>query len=186
MKVTASLKNLRISPRKVRMVADLIGGLDIDSAQVQLENVIKRSSDPMMKLLNSAVANAENNFGLDKNNLYVYEVKVGEGAKLKRWLPRAFGRATLILKRSSNVLFILEERVEGKNRKTKEQMEKEKKDREEARKITEKKNEKEAIEKEKRAEEKFDNELTEIKSKDTAKTVKGGGWVNKVFRRKSG
>jgi large subunit ribosomal protein L22 len=129
MKVTAKLKNLRISPSKVRLVAGLIGGLDVADARIQLENTVKKSSQYMIKLLDSAVTNAENNFGLDKDNLYIHEVLVGEGMKFKRWMPRAYGRATMILKRSSNVMIVLEERVEGKNRKTKEQIEKEKKSR---------------------------------------------------------
>ena len=138
MKVTAKLKNLRISPRKVRLVANSIKGLDIDDAIFSLSNLTKRSGVSIEKLLKSAIANAENNFGLDRNNLYVYDVQVGEGPTLKRWLPRAYGRATSILKRSSRIYITLEERIEGKNRKTKEQLEKERKKREEEKKRMEK------------------------------------------------
>ena len=74
----------------------------MSEALVQLKNTIKRSNPRLEKLLNSAVANAENNFGLDKNNLYIYNIQIGEGPTLKRWMPRAHGRATTILKRTSN------------------------------------------------------------------------------------
>ncbi|OGI31345.1 MAG: 50S ribosomal protein L22, partial [Candidatus Moranbacteria bacterium RIFOXYB12_FULL_35_8] len=119
MKVNAKLKNLRVAPRKSKIVADLIKGLDVLDALDQLEIHIKRTSPHVKKLLLSAIANAENNFGLDKNNLYVCEAKIGAGPTLKRWMPKAFGRAGEILKRTSNIEIILEERVEGKNRKSK-------------------------------------------------------------------
>ncbi len=123
MKVTAQLNNLRISPRKVRLAIDLIKSKDVEDARVQLKHLVKQSSPEIEKLIKSAIANAENNFGLDRDNLYVYDAQVGEGYRMKRWLPRAFGRASQILKRTSNVALVLEERIEGKNRKSKEQME---------------------------------------------------------------
>lgn len=116
MKVHASLKNLRIAPRKVRLVTHTIVGLSANAAIVELSKQIKRSSDPVLDLLKSAVANAKNNFGLDEGNLYVAQVSVGDGLRLKRFEPRAFGRSMPILKRSANVKVILEEREEGKNR----------------------------------------------------------------------
>ena len=142
MKVTAKLKNLRIAPRKTKLVADLIKGLDTGDALDQLDMTVKRTSGHMKKLLLSAVSNAENNFGIDKDNLYVFDVVVGAGPTLKRWMPRAFGRASQILKRTSTITVVLEERIEGKGRKTKEQMEKEKEKRIKDR----KKEEKERIE----------------------------------------
>lgn len=119
MKVKANLKNLRISPRKVRLVINLIKGMDVQNALVQLTHLVKGSSRNVEKLLLSAIANAENNFGLDRNNLWVADVQVGEGATLKRWLPRAHGRATPIMKRTSNIYLVLEEKIEqgGKKRK---------------------------------------------------------------------
>lgn len=117
MKVHASLKNLRIAPRKVRLVSHTIVGLSATAALIQLSKQLKRSSDPMLDLLKSAIANAKNNFGLDENNLYVAQVCVGDGLRMKRFEPRAFGRSMPILKRSTNVKVILEEREEGKNRK---------------------------------------------------------------------
>ena len=110
MKVIAKLNNLRISPRKVRLVADLIRGLDVSDAKVQLNFLIKRSSRPMLKLLNSAVANASHNFKLDENNLYISELIVNEGPTLKRIMPRAMGRAFYIRKRTSHITLVLEEK----------------------------------------------------------------------------
>lgn len=129
MKVTASLKNLRTSPRKVRLVTDSIVGMNASAALVQLKNVVKKSTEPVEKLLSSALANAENNFGLDRENMVVSSVTVGEGPRLKRWLPRAQGRATLILKRTSHINLELEEKVEGKNKKSAQQLEKERAER---------------------------------------------------------
>ncbi len=185
MKATAKAGNLRISPKKVRLVANLIKGLDVSDARIRIDNTIKKSSPYITKILNSAVANAESNFGLDKDNLYVYDIQVGEGMKLKRWMPRAYGRATMILKRSSNVLITLEERVEGKNRKTKEQLAKEKNEREEARKKEEKEIEKgkKEEEKEEKIKEEFKKEFKE--EKDIKKDSQKGGWMKKIFRRKS-
>jgi large subunit ribosomal protein L22 len=116
MKVHATLKNLRIAPRKVRLVTHSVVGVDAREALVQLSKQVKKSSQPIYDLLKSAIANATNNNGLDEANLYVLEIRVGDGLRLKRWLPRAFGRATPLLRRGSNVTIILEEKIEGKNR----------------------------------------------------------------------
>ncbi len=190
MKVSAKLKNLRTSPRKVRLVANFIKGLDVAEALNQLEVQIKKSNPVMKKLLESAISNAENNFGLDKDNLYVYSVQVGAGATLKRWMPRAFGRASTILKRTSQIEIVLEERVEGKGRKTKEEMEKEKQKRMEARKKQEKEAKKEQEEKEETS--KSEGEIVAKntdKIKESGKVKKGGetkgGLASRIFRRKS-
>lgn len=116
MKVHATLTNLRIAPRKVRLVTHSLIGVDAREAMLQLSKQAKRSSQPISDLLKSALANATNNNGLDAANLYVFEIRVGDGLRLKRWLPRAFGRATPLLRRGSNVTIILEEKIEGKNR----------------------------------------------------------------------
>lgn len=118
MKVEAQLNNLRMTPRKVRLVAYSIRGMAAGEALVQLAKQVKKSSLPLEKLLKSAIANAENNFGMKQEDLYVADVTVGEGQRLKRWMPRAQGRATMILKRMSRVRLILEER-EGASRKKK-------------------------------------------------------------------
>ncbi|MBP7061007.1 MAG: 50S ribosomal protein L22 [Candidatus Moranbacteria bacterium] len=116
MKVHATLNNLRIAPRKVRLVTHALIGVDTREAVIQLSKMVKKSAEPIATLLGSAVANARNNFGLDEENLYVQAIRVGDGLRLERWLPRAFGRATPLIRRGSNVTIILEERVEGKNR----------------------------------------------------------------------
>ncbi len=117
MQVSAKLNNLKIAPRKVRLVAHVIKGMSADTALTELSKQVKRSSEPMSKLLRSAIANAEHNFGLDSSNLFVSSVLVGDGKRLKRWQPRAFGRANQILHRLSNITLVVEERIEGLNRK---------------------------------------------------------------------
>jgi len=110
MKVTAKLNNLRISPRKVRLVVDVIRGLGVGDAKVQLNFLIKRSSKPILKLLNSALANAKHNFELDDTYLYISEIYVTEGPTLKRIMPRAMGRAFHIMKRTSHITMVLDEK----------------------------------------------------------------------------
>jgi len=194
MKVTAKLNNLRISPRKTRLAASLIKDCGVDEALFQLKNTVKRSNPCLEKLLNSAVANAENNFGLDRDNLYIYNIQIGGGPTLKRWMPRAHGRATTILKRTSNIKLVLEERVEGKNRKSKEQIKKEKikraknakklkKEMAEGKKITEEKAESKNKKSEKVVAE-HKKEHHEIESE--RKQSRESGWAKKIFRRKSG
>jgi len=117
MKVKAKLNNLRISPRKVRLVIDLIRGLDIVGAKTQLNFLVKKSARPISKLLDSAVANAKNNFGLDESNLYISEIFAGEGPVLKRIMPRAMGRAFPIMKRTSHITIVLEEKIDSKEEK---------------------------------------------------------------------
>lgn len=111
MEIKASLNNLRMAPRKVRLVANLIKGLPIKEAKAQLKFLAKKASGPILKLLNSAIANAKNNFSLEENNLYVSKIYVDSGQVLKRWLPRAFGRATPIMKRTSHITIFLAEKV---------------------------------------------------------------------------
>lgn len=190
MKVTAELNNLRISPRKVKLVADLIRGMDALEAVAQLDSAIKKTSGYMQKLLLSAIANGENNFGLSKNNLYVLDTVVGAGPTLKRWMPKAYGRAGQILKRTSKVRIVLEERVEGKDRKSKEQMEKEKA--EKVKKATQELRKEEEKKKEEKKDELKDvktEKIAETKTKSADKTKKTAeepkSWKNKIFRRKS-
>ena len=188
MKVIASLNNLRTSPRKVRLVTNSIVGMNASAALVQLQHVVKKTSEPVEKLLNSALANAENNFGLDKDNMFVSSILVGEGAKLKRWLPRAQGRATLLLKRTSHIKLELEEKVEGKNKKTKQELDKKRKENEEARtKMMEE--EIAAMEQAEKAEEVVQEKAPVKKvgaKKETVKKGQDNGFLKKVFQRKSG
>jgi len=113
MPVTAKLRNLRIAPRKVRMVADLIRRKPVVEAENILKFTVKRAAPVILKLLNSAVANAKNNFKMEKDNLYIQRILVDEGPKMKRWLPRARGKADEIQKKTSHITIILDE-IKGK------------------------------------------------------------------------
>lgn len=107
MRVVAKLKYLRLAPRKVRAVLDVIRGLDVVSAEAQLIHLPKKASQAVLKLLNSAVHNALNRYFLKKEDLYIQEIFADEGPTLYRWFPRAFGRATPIRKRSSHLTIVL-------------------------------------------------------------------------------
>ncbi len=107
MEVKAKLRYLRIAPSKVRPVLDLIRGLDVNSAETQLMFLSKKAAQPVLKLLNSAVANALNNYSIKKEDLYIKEIFADEGPTLYRWTPKAFGRAAPIRKRSSHLTIIL-------------------------------------------------------------------------------
>ncbi|OGN00346.1 MAG: 50S ribosomal protein L22 [Candidatus Yanofskybacteria bacterium RIFCSPHIGHO2_02_FULL_41_29] len=111
--VRAQLNNLRIAPRKVRAVVGLIKGKDVLTALAQLDNFVRKSSRPIKKLVDSAIANAENNFNMIKENLYVKEIVVNEGVKLKRFRAKGFGRAALIQKKTSHIVLTLGERKAG-------------------------------------------------------------------------
>lgn len=111
MEAKAHLKYARISPRKVKIVLDLIRGKDVAQAMAILKNTPKSASEYLTKLLRSAVANAENNFNMDASKLYVSECFVCPGPILKRIMPRSHGRAFRILKRTSHVTITVKERV---------------------------------------------------------------------------
>jgi large subunit ribosomal protein L22 len=110
MEAKAVAKSVRIAPRKVRLVVDLIRGKNVGEAYAVLRNTSRRASVVVEKLLKSAVANAEHNYQLDQANLYVKEVFVGEGKTMKRYQPHAQGRAFQILKRTSHVYITVAER----------------------------------------------------------------------------
>ena len=114
MEVTAKLRYLRIAPRKVRLVADLVRGKSVEEATHILNFTRKRAAKPLLKLLNSAVANASHNFQLKKENLYISKILVNEGPKLKRWRPRARGVTYEIQKKTSHITLVLTE-IEDKN-----------------------------------------------------------------------
>ena len=105
----AKLNYLRIAPRKTRLVASMIKGLSINEAEAQLLVNPKRPSEAILKLLRSAVANAKNNQKLDPEKLFVKEIRVDQGPMLKRFMPRAMGRASGIQKKSSHIILILGE-----------------------------------------------------------------------------
>lgn len=110
MEAKAHLKYARISPRKVKIVLDLIRGKDVAQAMAILKNTPKSASEYLTKLLRSAVANAEHNFNMDASKLYVSECFVCPGPTLKRIMPRAQGRAYRILKRTSHVTIAVSEK----------------------------------------------------------------------------
>ncbi|WP_342599463.1 50S ribosomal protein L22 [Psychrobacillus sp. FSL H8-0483] len=109
----AIAKTVRIAPRKVRLVVDLIRGKQIGEAIAILQLTPKTASPVVEKVLKSAVANAEHNYDLDVNNLVVSEVFVDEGPTLKRFRPRAMGRASAINKRTSHITVVVSEKKEG-------------------------------------------------------------------------
>jgi len=117
MSVTAKLRYLRIAPRKVRLVADLIRGKKVEQAQTILNFTVKKAARPLLKLLNSAVANAKHNFQLDELNLYISKITVDEGPKLKRWRPRARGQVAPIQKKTSHITLVLDEIKKGQKKK---------------------------------------------------------------------
>ena len=110
MQAKASLRMLRVTPQKTRLVADLIRGQDVGRAEDILRYTNKRSAKPILKLLQSARANAVNNHDMFEDSLFVKDIQVGDGPTFKRYMPRARGRADLMLKRTSNVTITLEER----------------------------------------------------------------------------
>lgn len=109
METIARLRYARITPRKARLVGDLCKGLPVAKAGFQLEYTDKKAGAILHKLLKSAVANAREKGGIDVDNLYVKRVEVGDAPMLKRFMPRAMGRATKIRKKMSHVTMILDE-----------------------------------------------------------------------------
>ncbi len=111
MQVQVQLSNLRIAPLKVRRVADMIRGKKAQQARDILSFTLARPVQPVLKLLNSAMASAKNDLKLDENNLFVSKITVDEGPKLKRSHPMSRGRAYPIMKRSSHIVLTLSELV---------------------------------------------------------------------------
>ncbi len=185
--VKAKLKNLRIAPRKTRLVADLIRGLPVNEAEAQLLMSPKRAAQALLKLLRSAIFNAKNNHKLDEQKLFIKEIRVDEGPRLKRWMPRARGSVSLIQKKSSHVTLVLGlnekikeqkfviKRESKKEKLKKEQKEKEKKTKKDKEELKEKTSEKELKEKMK---------LEEKETSVVSKKGQGAG-LRKIFRRKS-
>jgi len=121
--INASLKNYRISPRKVRVAANLVRGKSADQAILILSNTSKKATDPLIVLINSALANAKNNFQIGRDTLMIKELRVDGGQVLKRSRPRSRGMSNPIKKRTSNVMLVLAPKVEnmkGKKEKSKE------------------------------------------------------------------
>ncbi len=110
MEARAYLRHARIAPRKVQIVLDLIRNKPVDLAMAILKNTPKAACEPLVKLLASAIANAENNHGMNRDDLYVAECFVTPGPTLKRIRPRAQGRAFKVLKRTSHITLVLKEK----------------------------------------------------------------------------
>ncbi len=109
MEARAELRQVRISPRKVGIVLDLIRNKPCDVAMAILKNTPKSACEPLEKLLKSAMANAENNHNMDVRTCYVSECYCGAGVTLKRIRPKDHGRAHRILKRTSNIVLVVKE-----------------------------------------------------------------------------
>lgn len=183
MEIKAKTKFLRISPKKVRLVANLTKGLDVEEALTRLQFLKKQASGPVIKLIKSAISNAEENLSLKRNNLFIKEIKVDGGPTLYRFMPRAMGRATPIRKRSSHISLILAERVPTEASKAKKK-EKEKEKEDEIIKVD---NLKEFDFKEK-AETKKEEKIQEGKKSvhPPAEKKSTKGFVRKIFSRKTG
>ena len=106
----ASATNVRVTPRKVRLVIDQVRGKDVKVALGLLKNINRAASEPVAKLIKSAAANAINNFGMDEERLYIAQIWANDGLKMRRYLPRAKGSASGLVKRSSHIYVVLKMR----------------------------------------------------------------------------
>ena len=106
----ATALNVRVTPRKVRLVLDLVRGKDVKVALGILNNVNKAASEPVSKVIRSAAANAINNFGMDEESLYIASIWANDGMRIKRYLPRAKGSASGLVKRSSHITCVVKMR----------------------------------------------------------------------------
>src|SRR5579883_1400126 len=109
MKGKAIVRHVRISPRKARSVANLIRGKSVDEAMGILRFIPRKASEILQKVLRSAVANAEQVGNADVDRLFVAEIQVNQGPILKRWLPRAMGRATRMMRHTAHIAVGVEE-----------------------------------------------------------------------------
>jgi len=192
MEVKVKAKFIKMSPRKIRLVVNVIRGMEINKALNQLQFIRKWAAKPEMKLVNSAIADAENNFKLSKDNLYIKEVRVDEGPTIHRWMPKAHGRATPIRKRSSHIILTLSEIKETARPKIK------KEKIEPPVKLKESVKEKEAVRIERKEEAPSQADAKEKGKEiiDPRREGRGGhtrmeggghkGFTSKIFRRKSG
>lgn len=109
MEVIAKSRHLHIAPRKVRLVIDLVRGMKAENALSQLKFVKQKAALPIVKLIDSAIANAEHNFKLKKENLYIKKIFADQGQTMKRTFPRARGMANIIRKKTSHITVVLDE-----------------------------------------------------------------------------
>jgi large subunit ribosomal protein L22 len=169
MQISATHKYLRIAPRKVRLVADLIKGKKVLEARATLKYTTRAAAEPLEKALRSAVASAKHNFQLEELNLYITRVIVNEGPKLKRYRPRARGRAFPIQKKTSHITVVLDEIIPTADMDQKK---------------GEKVSRKTAIETEEKKKERTIAKPKFKTAKDTAKPKVEGG-SKRIFRRKA-
>ncbi len=182
MPVTVKLNYLRIAPRKVRLIADHIRKKKVDEAEAILNFTKKRGTEPLLKLLKTAIADARNNFQLEPDNLYISKITVDGGPRYKRWRPRARGAAYKIQKKTSHITLVLDEIALGEKVK---KAKKAKRAKETKRQpvITEKRKVSEEIEKEKIPEvEKPKFKARPEVERPKPKTERG---IKRFFRRKS-
>lgn len=106
----ATAYNVRVTPRKTRLVIDLVRGKDVSVALAILKNTNKSASDPVSKVIRSAAANAINNFQMDEKRLYVAEIYANDGLRMKRFLPRAKGSASGLVKRNAHIVCVVKMR----------------------------------------------------------------------------
>ncbi|MBI5415167.1 50S ribosomal protein L22 [Candidatus Peregrinibacteria bacterium] len=99
----ALLKQVRISPKKANLVAGMVRGKSVEEALLLLKYLPKKPADILKKIIQSAIANAENNFGQDKTKLIIKKILVTKGATYKRWMPNSRGRSSPLLKRTSHI-----------------------------------------------------------------------------------
>ncbi len=112
MEAKAVAKYIRVAPNKARQVVNMIRGKQVDEAKAILKFTPKRVAVAVEKVLNSAIANAEHNFDMDRENLFVTGIYVDQGPTMKRFKPRAMGRADMIRKRTSHITVVVSEKEE--------------------------------------------------------------------------
>ncbi|MBU2025664.1 MAG: 50S ribosomal protein L22 [Patescibacteria group bacterium] len=181
MQVRARLKNFRMSAKKARLVADLVRGKKTDQAAEQLRFRQGKACNSLLGLMDSAVANAWHNFGLDRDNLYIEKVKIDAAPAMKRWRPRAHGRTYPILKRSCHMEIILNEVEEGKGRRKVEKKQGKTLTYKELKKMSDQAEKILSKQKGKKDKEKVKEKQEKIEKKGDS----GGGMISKIFRRKS-
>lgn len=169
---TAKLRYVQLAPRKVRLAATMLKGLSVNEAEAQLLVNPQRANVALLKLLRSAVSSAKQNAKLNSENLFIKEIRVDGGPMLKRYMPRAMGRATPIQRKSSHVILVLAEAEKSKSARFKIVKPEKISKREKAQKTKETKREKE-MEKAKASEH-------EIK-----KPTEKPGFMRRIFRRKA-
>lgn len=113
MEAKAVARNVRLTPRKARLVADLVRNKAIEDALNILRFTNKKAAPVIEKALKSAIANAVNNFNMDRESLYVSEIFIDAGPQIKRMMPRAMGRADIIIKKTSHVTVVVADKKEG-------------------------------------------------------------------------